>query len=168
MLAFPFDAEKAVEVLLYIAGRCPDIYNVLKILYYADRTHLQRYGRTICGGSYDAMKFGAVPREAYTLIRHVRGDNAYCSHVDASEAFQADLRRIYPQRAANLDYLSESDIEVLDPIIEQYKDLTFDQMHAIAEKEPEYIEADREQITIREIIRHLPNAEVVFEYLEAA
>lgn len=46
-IVFKFDAEKAVEVLLYIAEKCPDVYKALKVLYFADKDHLAQYGRLI-------------------------------------------------------------------------------------------------------------------------
>jgi hypothetical protein len=56
-----FDAHKALEVILYVAGSVPDMYRALKVLYFADREHLGRYGRLICGDTYVAMRLGPVP-----------------------------------------------------------------------------------------------------------
>ncbi len=57
MLKIRFDSEKALEAILYVASKAPvpDIYHVGKILYYADRAHLERYGRLITGDEYKAM-----------------------------------------------------------------------------------------------------------------
>ncbi len=43
----PFDREKAIEVIKYLAKYAPNpgIYWIGKILYFADLLHLQKYGR---------------------------------------------------------------------------------------------------------------------------
>jgi hypothetical protein len=43
MLKTRFDAEKALEAILYVASKAPipDIYHVGKILWFADRVHLE-------------------------------------------------------------------------------------------------------------------------------
>jgi len=58
MLNIRFDSEKALEAILYVASKAPipDIYHVGKILYYADRFHLEAFGRLITGDQYNAMK----------------------------------------------------------------------------------------------------------------
>ena len=44
------DPRKALEVLLYVVRSCHDMYTALKVIYFADRLHLERYGRLIAGG----------------------------------------------------------------------------------------------------------------------
>jgi hypothetical protein len=60
-----FDRDKALEVILFIAEKlgAPTLLIISKILYLADKRHLQDYGRLICGDRYIAMEFGPVPCE---------------------------------------------------------------------------------------------------------
>jgi hypothetical protein len=44
---YKFDAEKTIETLLYITAQVHNTYNALKVLYFADKDHLTRYGRLI-------------------------------------------------------------------------------------------------------------------------
>ncbi|WP_409530306.1 Panacea domain-containing protein [Shinella sp.] len=44
-------------------------FHALKTLYYADRAHLQRYGRPITGDRYIAMENGPVPSYAYNAVK---------------------------------------------------------------------------------------------------
>jgi hypothetical protein len=41
------DTAKALEVILWLATECPgiDVYHVVKCAYYADKRHLNLYGR---------------------------------------------------------------------------------------------------------------------------
>ena len=111
---FQFDREKAIEVILYLASKISnsDIYGICKLLYLADKTNLEQYGRFIFGESYVAMEEGATPSNAYDLLK------------EASEFPIAGLRvekyQVISTREANLDYLSDSDIECLDQIIDIY------------------------------------------------
>lgn len=65
-MRFSVDKEKTIEALLYIVTRYGEVgrFHALKTLYYADRAHLQRYGRPITGDRYIAMENGPVPSYA--------------------------------------------------------------------------------------------------------
>jgi uncharacterized phage-associated protein len=109
-----FNRTKAIETILYLANRiCDhDIYGICKLLYLVDKTSLEKYGRFIFGESYCAMKQGTTPSNTYDLLKEVA--------ETPIDAFKLDEYQIIACRDANLDYLSESDIESLDLIIELY------------------------------------------------
>lgn len=111
-IAFKFDPKKAIESILYLAPKVsdPDVYGICKLLYLADKTSLEKYGRFIFGETYVAMKEGATPSNAYNLIK---------PDAEISE-LKLDGYNVIPLRDADLDYLSESDIECLDKIIANY------------------------------------------------
>ena len=49
-----YDADKAVHCLVYVLkklGGVADLYTLLKIIYFADKRHLERYGRFLFGDS---------------------------------------------------------------------------------------------------------------------
>ncbi|CAD5970647.1 hypothetical protein PCC9214_03789 [Planktothrix tepida] len=76
---FDFNIEKGIESILYILELLenkvqPTIHRVSKFLYFADKEHLEKYGRFIFGDSYYAMKHGPVPSQIYDLLKLVRGD----------------------------------------------------------------------------------------------
>lgn len=113
-ITFVFNESKAIETILYLANRISRsyMYNICKMLYLADKTCLEKYGRFIFGESYSAMKEGATPSKSYDLLKEI------------AEEYTDDLRvennAIVALRDANLDYLSESDIECLDQTIAIY------------------------------------------------
>jgi len=163
-----FDPEKAIEVLLYIARRCPNTYKALKVLYFADRGHLARYGRLICGDSYVAMRLGPVPSGAYDLIKDARGDRYPVTGVKASEAFAVGgNNQIVPKREARLDLLSESDVECLDAAIQEYGRLSFGELKRRSHEEEAFKEADvNDFMSLEAIARGLPNGELLLSYLQ--
>lgn len=133
-----FKEQKALTAILYVAhqliAKSPekraDLYKLQKILYFADKKHLAKYGRPITGDFYAAMKDGPVPSRTYDMLKQVRGDGCYCS----TQNFLSELTRsirfdgnitIQPLKPANMDLLSKSDTEALDYAIDRLKDLNF-------------------------------------------
>ncbi|MCG3471841.1 SocA family protein [Xenorhabdus bovienii] len=115
-----FDSEKALEAILYVASNAPnpDIYHIGKILYFADRKHLDRYGRLITGDTYIVMKDGPVASNAYDIIKCARGAGRYIpdgSDIhDLLSSLSVDGYKIRAHRTPDDDVFSDSDIECID------------------------------------------------------
>jgi len=123
-----FDERKAIEAILYVAARVgdPGFHRISKLLYFADKKHLARYGSVIAGDDYVAMRLGPVPSNAYNLMKAVKGVELRTNGEEAAKAFAVvDDCIIKPLREANLDYLSEADIESLDAAISEFGSLPF-------------------------------------------
>ena len=118
-IAFKFDKTKATEAILYLAQRISehDIYGICKLLYLADKTSLEKYGRFIFGETYYAMVNGATPSNAYDLIKNVA--------IEPIDDFKLEGNDVIPQRDPDLNYLSKSDIECLDLIIKIYGQMPY-------------------------------------------
>lgn len=111
-IKFKFNEQKTIEAIIYLASRIrkPTKLSICKLLYFADKTSLEEYGRFITGDNYVAMEYGPVPSNAFDLINGA-GNN---------DDFQVDNKDIVPLRQADEDEFSRSDIEVLDRIISEY------------------------------------------------
>ena len=111
---FRFDRGKAIEVIIYLSKRItnPNCLSICKLLYLADKTSLETSGRFIFGDDYLAMGKGPVPSRAYDLMKAADEKTEY--------GFVNDGYHIDVLREAELDWLSESDTECLDQIIEMY------------------------------------------------
>jgi uncharacterized phage-associated protein len=123
---FIFDEEQAIEAILYIAQNVqePTFHRISKVMYFADKAHLEQYGRFICGDSYVAMKHGPVPLSIYEILKSVRGDGKYLEK--ANQAFCVQHKYLVkPLRQADCDYFSDSDLECLDKAIKEYGTLSF-------------------------------------------
>jgi len=160
-----FDKEKAVEVLLYVSSNIDNMYKTFKIIYFADREHLNRYGRLICGDHYVAMSHGPVPSNLYDMVKEVRGDSTYTFDLDLEKQFKVRRYKIKPLRKANLEYLSKSDIECLDDSVEKYGSMSFSDLQKESHDKA-YKSADlNDEIPFKELVKSLPSGEELLEYL---
>lgn len=167
-MRYKFDAEKAVEVLLYVAEQAPDMYLALKVLYFADKAHLAQYGRLICGESYVAMAHGPVPSGVYDMVKTVRFGRSCLPEIPLDESFTMDGYHIIPCRSADRDLLSESDMECLDDAIARCQGKTFDQLREMSHDEA-YQAADvNDFIPLEAIIAILPQGDLLLSHLQGA
>ena len=63
-MPFPFSHRKATQALNFFArqaGGSISKLKALKMVYFADRYHLRRFGRPVIGDEYLAMEYGPVP-----------------------------------------------------------------------------------------------------------
>lgn len=165
---FTFDQRKALEVILFISAKVPDLYHILKILYFADKEHLQEHGRFICGDSYVAMSNGPVPSEVYDMIKHVRGDgNIFRSEYDyLKNDFNTEGNNVIPLRAPDLDLLSETDLACLEKAIAENRSLNFAQLKKKSH-DAAYDSADENDfMSVENIAKTLKNGDQLLSYLK--
>lgn len=128
---------KLKAVVLYIIGQCKtiDYFHLFKILYFADRNHLGKYGRRIVKDTFCALQYGPVPSNLYDAIKIVTGKTSR----PASDAITilsdalASKDTIYPnyltnKEEADMDELSPSDIECIDQSIKENSQTPFDRL----------------------------------------
>lgn len=121
-----FDVEKAVAAVAFLVEKTrATMYGVMKMLYLADKLHLERYGRFISGDRYVAMEQGPVPSRTYNMVKHVRGDELRhpddvlaCSYFD----YVHESHEIRVRSMPDIDELSDTDIECLDAICKIYRE----------------------------------------------
>jgi len=72
-----FNREKAIQSILYVTNKLTrkDFHKIFKILYFAERKHMQDWGMPIIGDTYIAMDAGPVPSRVYDMLKIVRGDS---------------------------------------------------------------------------------------------
>lgn len=126
-----FDKDVTLNAVLYILagmGGEADMHKVFKTLYFADQRHLSKYGRTITGDVYIAMRYGPVPSKTDDIFKSVRGDS-YFQPGDLEGYFHFVNRWLVKNdKAADMDYLSDTDVECLDAAISLCKDKSFDEL----------------------------------------
>jgi len=126
-----FDAQKAIEAVLYVTQRVrdPSFHRIAKLLYFADKHKLAACGGLVIADEYVAMKHGPVPSAVYDLLKCVRGDGAHRAGDSARAAFGVvDSCRIAALREPNLRYFSQADLESLDFALREYGQLPFDEL----------------------------------------
>lgn len=128
-----FDSKKLTELVLYILEKTGgvDFYHAFKILYFAEMKHLAKWGSGIVPDEFCALKYGPVPTRLYDAVKELGRPRMTLSE-DLAEVVQfagEDAPNVLlPKRAADMQYLSASEIEALDQAIEENKSLTFGQL----------------------------------------
>jgi uncharacterized phage-associated protein len=171
-----FDREAAVASIVYIADRLDrkDFHRIFKILYLAEKDHLERYGRTVVGDQFNAMTYGPVPFTVYNSLCAIRGDDKYPVmdeelHSELSRSVDVRWNRyIHPKVKPDLDSLSKSDIECLDRAIEQLSSKSFSHNTDISHDEA-YERARKRMkngpIHLDDILESLENGDLLREHL---
>ena len=135
VVRFPFDAEKFPHVLAYLLREVGPAtrLSIGKLLYLADRIHLVRHGRPITGGRYCALQLGPIPSKALDILEDfVIAKQVALEAPQVSRQFVDTLERLvsvdtepkYPLYSASeepdLDKLSETDVEVLNEVVDKF------------------------------------------------
>jgi uncharacterized phage-associated protein len=171
---FEFNIDKGIEEILYIIqkGANPTFHHISKVMYFADKEHLEKYGRLICGDNYVAMKHGPVPSRIYDILKFSRGDKLLfsilpevASKAKSSFSIQGQYE-VNNLREANLDFFSESDLECLNNSIERYGRLPFDELTDLSHDEAWEAASENEFIEIEHIVATLDNADELIEHLQ--
>jgi uncharacterized phage-associated protein len=125
-----------VEILLYLAhkGGGFDHYQVVKLLYLADKEHFSRHGRPITNEKYAALPYGPVASHTLDLLR---------KHHSKAQLEKFGIKKLpftletvgdhiclgRPLRAVNYDLFSKSDLKVVDEVVEKYGHYSFKQLY---------------------------------------
>jgi hypothetical protein len=129
------DGDRVREAILHLIHRadrlnfCVTQYDILKSLFLADRSHLNRYRRPITFDQYHALQDGPVPSLAYDVLKEalyaldaVGLDEPLWQTAPAGEKA---LRYFAAARDGSEDFLSESDVEELDAAQDLVRKLGF-------------------------------------------
>lgn len=143
-LRFQFDEKKGVEALTYIASKWPGLtaFFAAKVLFFAEKYHLNRYARPIVADTFIAMPAGPVPSTLYDFIK---GRLESAGDPDAIQAALSIERNPYPRvsakRPADLNALSPSDLECLDEALAFCKARGFGTLSNLTHQEKAWQEA---------------------------
>jgi len=132
--------QKTLEAALFIAQRLdkPDLHEVLKIRYFADKLHFSKYGFPASGDHYVAMNFGPVASKTYDLLKVARGNasnfanHQYGAIVEGALRVEVVTHLVVALRAPNTDYLSQADQECLEEAIRENGGMDFSARTALS------------------------------------
>jgi uncharacterized phage-associated protein len=118
-IQFNINTQKVIEAVLWIIQKEEsNMYNIFKILFSADKYHLNTYGRPVTGDTYIAMDYGPVPSWLYD---EAKSGGSSLGFSNKNNIFTANRR-------PNMYYLSESDEEALNYGYEEYAGKSFDEV----------------------------------------
>lgn len=156
-IRFEFSLEKFAAVMAYLAheGRIHDLTKLkaAKLLFFADKAHLLKYGRPILGDRYVSMDHGPVPSAALELMNRLVAPDEIADPVrerlsKTLSVHRSAFSRNHPFRAKAHDnsvysHLSDSEREVLDEIIRKYGQKTAGELVELAHREYAWRVSDR-------------------------
>jgi uncharacterized phage-associated protein len=168
LIEMNFNKTKAINAILYIADKLvrKDFHKIFKILYFADREHLVKYGRTITGDRYIKMNDGPVPSNIYDILKSVRGDGYFKDDGTFSLYFSVsgwDI--INPHKKADISELSKTDLHFIDDSIAKYGNMTWEELR---EKSHDYAwksTSSNRPINFKDIVLEAGGDDEYFAYL---
>ncbi len=146
--------KKILEAVLFLLnqaenrGECLTQYDIVKSIFLADRSHLNRYGRPVTFDNYYAMRNGPVPTTVYDLLKGSENilakfdiDEPLWQTEDAPQISPKAKIYTHPIRMPREDTLSPSDEEALKDALGTVNSLTFPQLRKLTHDDPAYIDA---------------------------
>lgn len=137
-----FDYKKAVQAINYLAkkeGGEIDKLKLIKLIYFADRYHIRKYGRPIINDTYWAMRLGAVASSTKDIAE-------FSNFLDSKELNYAknfintkkNSNLVNSIGDADLDIFSKSDIEALNFSYSKFGAFKASKLVDICHKYPEW------------------------------
>ena len=140
-IRFEFRPEKFVHAIAYLADNCQGLTKMkaCKMLFFADKEHLQRFGRPIVGDHYYRLPHGPIPTRGLDMLR----GNAKPSDRALMEKHIGLVGdAIHLRSAADETVFSKSDLEVLRETCRRYGSKTAAQLRSLSHRERAWTEAE--------------------------
>lgn len=140
MISFDPKPQKFAAATGYLAERIPGVTKkqICKLMFFADKDHLLRFGRTITGDTYFALEQGPVPSKGLDAING-RGDQSFIDAIRTVGHLEGWEFRL--DAAPDLGALSKSDIAILDQIIERYGRFPAWKLEKLSHEDPAWLKA---------------------------
>jgi len=167
---FEFQPEKSLALTSYLASRSGEtMYTILKMVYVADRLHLERYGRPITGDHFISMNEGACPSKIYDSMKALRGENNknYLPNSEKYLEVDATTNDVSVKDMPSIEVLSASDIECLDEVVSILKRLGRWEIRAMAHDDAWKNTIRNATMDIMTIVQSLKDGDILAKHLEA-
>lgn len=121
--------QALIEIVLYIINRTGgvDYQRLFMILYFGNQRNLLEWGFPMIDDKFCAFPHGPAPIELYNAIK---GDKTVLSGL--KDSVYISQYYLLPKRQANRDYLSVSDIEILEDCVARYGSISFAELEAVS------------------------------------
>jgi uncharacterized phage-associated protein len=171
MVKAKFDQRKALHAILFVVTRLPkpaNVYNVLKCLYYADRQHLQEFGRPIYGDTFYALEHGPIPSAAYEIIKYANGRAKWdLQFPEAFELLDVNDIHVSARGPVDTDLLSRSDMACLLDAARKYGKMPFGKLKKLSHQGKAFENADPNgEIKLADLIDELRDGKAIASHLQ--
>ena len=140
MLRFPLDERKALEAVVLIAADWPGIttFYAAKILFLADKAHLNSFGRPVVGDRYIAMDNGPVPSAIYDWFKGNLERMGESRAIEEAVEFSRDGHHhsARARRAPDLSVFSRTDIDALRNAVAFCRGRSVGELSRITHRDP--------------------------------
>jgi len=165
-----FDQRKALHALLFVVthlSKPANVYNVLKCVYYADRKHLQEYGRQIYGETFYALEHGPVPSAAYEIVKYANGRAKWdLRFPEAIELLEVNDIYLSARGAVDTDLLSRSDMACLLDAARKYGRMSFGRLKKLSHQGKAFENAGPNgEMKLSDLVGELKESEAVASHL---
>jgi len=145
---------------------------LMKLLFFADKEHLKRYGRPIFFDNYVKEKMGPIPEITFGIISAYNNTEKEDVKEELEEllkwieikekeiGYEKPMITFEKKRDFNKNIFSESELEVLKEVFSKYKNSKADELSRISHELPEY-----RKVKLYECIPYSEMAEDMKEYV---
>lgn len=169
---FKTSYDKIIESIIFLASKKPgiDIYHIAKVLFFADKLHINSYFRPVTTDTYVKLPYGPVPSNALDIIK----GNTLLTPRQLEKIFTSlsiGSRNKYYQtealREPDLSYFSKSDLECLEESLSRYGDLSFDELLNLSHSERCYYDTeDKDKIDYALLVNEdNPHRAVIIDHM---
>ena len=139
-----FNKDTRIQAIDYIIRNSSNTHSldkisILKLLFFADRYHLRKYGRTISNDNYCAMQNGPVASKTYDLLKSISNEQ----ELEKDGLYNIKSRGAFLERE-DYDCLSDTDIEALDFSINNFSKFSSKELIRISHLYPEWKRFEKE------------------------
>ena len=119
--------KKIENVILYILQKFDDgvdYIKLFKILYFAQRDYLSRFGKPIVPETFKARMHGPIPTLTNKVIKNVE-EGSYNNFPDLKEfmdSIKVIDQKVFAQKKPDLDFIAKKEREYLDKWFDYCKD----------------------------------------------
>jgi uncharacterized phage-associated protein len=135
-----FNIEKIIQVLAHIQRKidCTDKLKLIKLLFFADRTHLRRYLSFISFDIYYALRNGPAASKTLNIINRYEDLVETTENLKLLEKIEIVDRNTRIINEKSTDFMSKVEMQVLDSVCEIFGNYSTDAIVDITHDYPEW------------------------------
>ena len=131
-----YDIKKLANFITYFIEndvKYLGITKLMKLCFFADKYHLETYGKPMLNHNYTKMQRGPVPMYVYTLIKNNENTDSddlesevkeFNIHINVKERQDDDSPRFENKKPFDEKFFSKSQMIILDRLIVDFKEIS--------------------------------------------